>query len=280
SDQGIRASGFTPRKGTRPNLPDWSSMISTIYATFLPLSELALFTPVGHIYGCLRTANNSWSDIHPGYRFVKAVNCLNTSDWIESMDPDQCKLLQIRICNRLGWSMPDQFLQIGASLHLEQDSSRYLVRHKYACTERLRNSTYCYVHLPSDFYSKKGCLSLVEKHLAGTIDLDESCKLMDYMSLYPSGQLSHIEFVDEYGPAFLLLLPSGKMLLKNVSGLLRFFRLALAESVATLGIPKARDLFPRELQLECFDDFTTYEDLFERLASNCPWHPCKFFEPQ
>lgn len=258
--------------------PDWRSRINTIYNTFLSLSELALFAPVGYIYGCLRRAGNSWSDIHPGYRFIKAVNCLNASDWIESMDPDLCKLLQIQICNRLGWSTPDQFLQIGASLRVRQDSPRYLVRHKYACIERLRNSTYYYVHLPSDFYSKKGCLSLVEKHFAGTISPDESSKLMDFMSLYPSGQLSHREFLDKYGPAFIMLLPTGQMLLNNGSGLFRFFRLALAETVATLGIPNCRDLFPSQLQIECADDFTTFEDLFESYASNCPWHPCRFVE--
>jgi hypothetical protein len=102
--------------------------------TFLALSELALFIPIGPVYGRLRHEMTTWLDIQPGFRFLRALDELRSDEWLS--DDDDLTSLQNLICERLFWPTPLAFLQLGSQL---QPISSVYARHRDACSIRLKH---------------------------------------------------------------------------------------------------------------------------------------------
>jgi hypothetical protein len=106
---------------------------SRIGITCLALADLALFTPIGAVYGRLRSNESTWEDMHPGHRFLRALHVVAESDlWIETLD--DAMNLDDELCKRFAWPAPIEFLRMGAGLE-----SPHLVvqRHRAACIIRL-----------------------------------------------------------------------------------------------------------------------------------------------
>jgi hypothetical protein len=101
--------------------------------TCLALADLALFSPIGAVYGILRTPDQSWLDLHPGFRFVRALNAVCELDaWLT--DLEETEELANRVCDHLGWIRPSCFLKVGADLNFDQ-----FMAHRDACRIRLGN---------------------------------------------------------------------------------------------------------------------------------------------
>lgn len=99
--------------------------------TLLAIGDLALFTPIGSIYGQLRTSETTWRDIHPGYRFLAALDLVAKQDlWIS--DLSHAEALGTFLSTELGWVPPRRFLELGVCLQHQE-----LVRHRDACRMRL-----------------------------------------------------------------------------------------------------------------------------------------------
>lgn len=97
----------------------------------LTIADLALFTPIGAVYHQVRSAECSWSSVHPGWRFCKALELVAAEDWWTT-GLYAAEDLDDRICDRLGWPHPRQMLEFGAKL-----SGPTLERHRRACEIRL-----------------------------------------------------------------------------------------------------------------------------------------------
>lgn len=105
-----------------------------VRSTFLALCDLALFIPVGGLYGRLRPESTTWEDVHPGHRFLEAL--AEVADWDLWID-DLCsevKQFQEDLCERLYWTPPTEFLKLGAGL----ESNRF-ANHRDACRLRLEH---------------------------------------------------------------------------------------------------------------------------------------------
>ncbi|HEX3173164.1 MAG TPA: hypothetical protein VHQ43_02960 [Solirubrobacterales bacterium] len=116
-----------------PGTVDSAEGFRSIVSTFMVLADLALFTPVGRVYGRLREDSMSWLDLHPGWRFQRLLDVLKPDDWLEGVD-DKARHLQWRLCVTLGWPPPDRFLTLGAKL---APVTHDLARHAAACRMRL-----------------------------------------------------------------------------------------------------------------------------------------------
>jgi len=128
-----------------------------IAPTCMVLADLALFTPVGAVYSRLRPPNSTWVDIHPGYRFLAALELVKRIDgWVGEFTEGEH--LVTEICSRLGCPLPAAFLELGGSLRSER-----FARHRDAC--RLRQSDlYCFYR--SSFYKEDSrCTEFLEQHL-------------------------------------------------------------------------------------------------------------------
>jgi hypothetical protein len=106
----------------------------SLVRTFFALSELALFIPIGPVYGRLRHEMTNWLDTQPGYRFLSALGELRSDEWLSS--DDDMTPLQNTICRRLYWPTPNAFLQLGSKL---QPISSFYARHRDACRIRLNH---------------------------------------------------------------------------------------------------------------------------------------------
>jgi len=104
--------------------------------TFYAICDLALFMPAGWLYGRLRTDNMGWYDVHPGGRFITALNQAVQLGWVEDLERDMLPY-QEWLCDLLRWPSPKQFLNLGATLKGDDDDDRSR-RHAAACQIRLK----------------------------------------------------------------------------------------------------------------------------------------------
>lgn len=96
-------------------------------ATCLALADLSFFTPIGLLYSQFRTPTMAWTDLHPGYRFLKALDVVAQENaWIDSLD--EMGELGRMVCDQLKWVPPKTFLNLRA----EEGSER----HRMACSLR------------------------------------------------------------------------------------------------------------------------------------------------
>ena len=103
------------------------------YVTTLTIADLALCTPIGLYYGCLRPSGATWEDIHPGHRFRRSLEAVAEGDcWI--CDFADAESLANSICDKFAWPRPRSFFEHGAS-----NSNPKAARHKDACHLRLSN---------------------------------------------------------------------------------------------------------------------------------------------
>lgn len=85
--------------------------------TIAALCDLALFTPIGPLFGKLRGPGSDWTAVHPGYRFVESLNAVVRKEaWLESNEQEEYRALQEEICRELRWPEPRQFVELGATL--------------------------------------------------------------------------------------------------------------------------------------------------------------------
>jgi len=128
-------------------IKDYRAITDTFYA----FADLALSPPLG-VHAPLRRSD-TWSDVHPGYRFIKLVVALKdlgpfdrTREWNPLDYEDRCAA-------RLGWPAPSALLQRSAQL----SSATYRgQRHAAACRLKLKyprffiNAGLTYLDLPDD----------------------------------------------------------------------------------------------------------------------------------
>lgn len=124
---------FASFVGRFPGEADTDEGFQSLASTFAALVELALFTPVGRVYGRFREDSMTWLDLHPGWRYIRLVNTLKDQDWIEGID-EAAPRLQWQLSRRLRWPAPDRFLELGAEL---SPVTGELTRHAAACRRRL-----------------------------------------------------------------------------------------------------------------------------------------------
>ncbi len=103
-----------------------------VHSSFIALCDLALFIPLGALYGRLRPKITTWLDLQPAYRFLRALEYVAEEDlWISDI-PNEMKSFHEKICLQLGWAIPTKFLELGAQLRKEN-----FTRHRDACQIRL-----------------------------------------------------------------------------------------------------------------------------------------------
>jgi hypothetical protein len=85
-----------------------------VFETFIALCDLALQTPIGSIYGRLRTPECDYGDLHPGYRFIRLLDWISDDDWIDSLD--DLPGMQQTMAARLGWADPHLFQLHGSAV--------------------------------------------------------------------------------------------------------------------------------------------------------------------
>ena len=107
----------------------------SVMATFFAICELALYVPLGPVYGRLRHGDTYWVDIQPGYRAVRAISVSKKFGLLSGFRDDLDKY-QEAICRRFGWPFPKSFLKIGICLKGKTLRQAY-VRHRDACELRL-----------------------------------------------------------------------------------------------------------------------------------------------
>jgi hypothetical protein len=118
---------------------DSKEQMNRVLNTFWALCDLALFTPIGVVYGRLRPKNLNWYDIHPGWRFMNTFAQLSAVGWLN--DLSDFVEFQTAICRRLRWPSPDKFIELGMQL----TNSNFLM-HRDACLMRKQHP--CpYLHL-------------------------------------------------------------------------------------------------------------------------------------
>lgn len=115
-----------------PSTVDSEDGFRSVVSTFMAIVDLALFTPVGRVYGRLRDDSMNWLDLHPGWRLEQILDVLQPDDWLEG--DDDGRRLQSRLSMRLVWPPPDRFLELGSRL---APATHDLARHAAACRLRL-----------------------------------------------------------------------------------------------------------------------------------------------
>lgn len=86
--------------------------VNELTVSFLTLCDLALFCPLGRVCGSLRPENTKWEDVHPGFRFLQAVDCFAKNErWIDSFE--DAGSLSESISSRLGWQPSRKFFGAG-----------------------------------------------------------------------------------------------------------------------------------------------------------------------
>ncbi|MDB5388247.1 MAG: hypothetical protein JWM11_3893 [Planctomycetaceae bacterium] len=101
--------------------------------TCLAIADLSCFTPIGAVYGPLRPAGQGWIDIHPGHRFLQALDVIIGRDfWIS--DLANAEGLEDHFCDQLGWVRPRRFLEIGSCIAANDLTAS---AHRQACQVRL-----------------------------------------------------------------------------------------------------------------------------------------------
>jgi hypothetical protein len=101
--------------------------------TFLALCDLSLFTPIGALYGVLRTEAMDWSDIHPGHRFQRLLQVVKEIGFLTELSSKTLMGYQNLFCQRLGWPSPRKFVELG--MFLEGDGELEY-EHRRACMKR------------------------------------------------------------------------------------------------------------------------------------------------
>lgn len=135
-----------------------SSTQRTVAYSCLVLADLSCFTPVGSIYGTLRPAMQEWSDIHPGHRFLQALDVtIGMDSWISTLD--EAETLANQICDHLGWVRPRRFLEIGANLG---SANSNIAAHRYAC--RLRSEQYS-TFLDTSRWKDSSVVDFIDAHM-------------------------------------------------------------------------------------------------------------------
>ena len=87
--------------------------------TFLSLCDLALYVPAGAVYGRLRPAGMRWSDIHPGWRFLRCAQVISEIGLITSLERESNDL-QTELSEGFGWPAPAEFHRLSAELKAPQ----------------------------------------------------------------------------------------------------------------------------------------------------------------
>jgi len=151
--------------------------------TFAALAELSLFTPIGYYYSPLRNANMKWGDIHPGYRFLKALDItVKANIWV--LKSEDIAVFQGNICDVLDWTRPELFLEKGSEL--DGKLFKEYKKHKAACLIKLSH--------------KEAFIDLENKHRNSNKLLDEEIRyfLSHYLpNMIIDGELRLLESMDD-----------------------------------------------------------------------------------
>ena len=107
-----------------------------MYCTFIALCDLALFTPIGPLYGRLRRTEDHFETLNPADRLLAGIGASFELGFIENITT-QLQAYQTAVCKILGWRTPDDFLRVGASLSPKIEFWR---AHRDACELRLSQS--------------------------------------------------------------------------------------------------------------------------------------------
>lgn len=132
-----------------------------LLATFLAVCDLSLFTPIGALYGVLRTDTMDWTDIHPGFRFRKALKAGGSIGFLTELSSDKLLEYQEKICTLLGWPSPRKFVQLGMLLKGDKELE---YEHMIAALKRFRDHS-IYLRFMTDQLSEKEIQDLVPVHL-------------------------------------------------------------------------------------------------------------------
>lgn len=116
-----------------PGNVDSEAGFRSVVSTLVTIADLALYTPVGRVYGRLREDSMGPMDLHPGWRFTFLLKNLSPDDWLEGID-ESAPRLQRKLCVMAGWPSPARILDLGAGLAPITD---VLARHAAACRLRL-----------------------------------------------------------------------------------------------------------------------------------------------
>jgi hypothetical protein len=108
---------------------------SEMFETYILLSELALFTPIGPVYSRFRTAP-SWEEVHPGWRFTRLLGELPRIGPYRRGQGLDGLAYQGRFTSALGWPAKQEMLAAGAALRPATYRER---RHRAACALKLRS---------------------------------------------------------------------------------------------------------------------------------------------
>jgi hypothetical protein len=127
-----------------------------LYNTIIALCDLALFTPVGPVYGRLRFGGTTWNDINPAMRYARALQVVESVGWIDDL-ATELKPFQNEVCQFFGWPTPDQCLRLGATIEAHLPVWE---RHRDACELRLRNPLAFLIIERSHFYD-----DFLDRHL-------------------------------------------------------------------------------------------------------------------
>lgn len=119
--------------------------------TVIALCDLALFTPIGPVYGRLRRTGMSWSDLHPASRYFRALQITPAVGWIDDLSDASLASFQNTICQALGWPTPEQCLRLGRLLDGRLPTWR---RHRDACELRLESGVRFLIIERSGFYDQ------------------------------------------------------------------------------------------------------------------------------
>lgn len=83
--------------------------------TFLVLANVSLFIPAGPYFAELRPENSRWRDIHPGWRFIKAVVASLKLGLVENVQLNGLEYSDA-VCRECGWPTVSEFLEFGENL--------------------------------------------------------------------------------------------------------------------------------------------------------------------
>ncbi|HEV2705541.1 MAG TPA: hypothetical protein VGV59_06425 [Pyrinomonadaceae bacterium] len=149
-------------------LPDSREGFGRLLNTYRALCDLAMFVPLGIIYGRLRPKGAAWFDLHPGCRFMVALDAVPKVGWVENLEHD-LDHFQKAICRETGWPEPEQFLKLGAQLkHPEflahRDACRLRLQHPSAHLDAglkvIEDDGFVEKHLPLTYLSTHGELAV------------------------------------------------------------------------------------------------------------------------
>lgn len=92
--------------------------------TFLALCDLALNIPI-QFAGSARSHPINWIDLHPGWRFVRALSAARSLKPIRRYDADYGRFVGA-LCRQLGWSTPSAIWREFTASHTGRPSSVWL----------------------------------------------------------------------------------------------------------------------------------------------------------